>query len=138
MPVNITQALTSKNFIRPFNRWFIRTTSLLYLWLALCVTWTRTMRLIVLVTYMQWGLIQLIKCKRPHLKPSKLSSTLNSTLKNLAILSAVLLTFVYATVFLFINGSNWELLRQLLLAVMICSCLLGTNLIVLKRMTTLS
>lgn len=137
MPLNFKQALISKNFIQPFNRWFFGATSLLYLWLAFSVTWTRTMRLIVLASYAQWGLVHLIECKRKHSFKTKLPITLDSTLVNLAILLALLLTFGYATLLLFAGGPNWRLLQQLIVALMICACLFGANLIVLKRLITL-
>ncbi|WP_137624899.1 hypothetical protein [Lactiplantibacillus pingfangensis] len=134
MPINFKQVLSSKEFLGSFNRWFIGTISLVYLGLAVSVTWTKPMWLILIVTYAQCGLIQLIKCKRPHLSTAQPAPVLRSTITNLALLLAILLALSYATVLMFASNPSWQLLQQLGLAALICGCLLAANLIVLKRL----
>lgn len=137
MPVNFKQVLTSKNFISAFNRWFVGTTTLGYFGLAFSVSWTNTMRLIVLASYAQSVLIHFYKRKRLHLADSKLTAALQSTVTNLAIVSALLTTFSYVTLLLAAGNPSWWLLRQLIVAILICGCLFGANLIVLKRLIAL-
>ncbi|BDZ30414.1 hypothetical protein RA086_04435 [Lactiplantibacillus sp. WILCCON 0030] len=134
MPISLGQALTSRNLISTLNGWFMGITTVLYLGLAFSVTWTRTTLLVVLASYLQWGLVHFAKCKRPQFIEKQLSLPLKSTLSNLAILSAVLMALGYATILLFTGRPSWRLLQQVILAALICGCLLGANLIVLKKL----